>query len=126
MLVVPSPRNYYFFFIMTSRTATAAQRANAARKRRASSSKEGAFAHVYSRSSTESLQVNTWKLESGMALAAATHFASARSQVTATNKARKLLSKQGFQGLQGTAKRKRKRKRSRVEGTYQIDPRGFN
>ena len=58
MLVVPSPRNYYFFFIMTSRTATAAQRPNATRKRRASSSKEGAFAHVYSRSSTESLQVN--------------------------------------------------------------------
>ena len=59
---------------MTSRTATAAQRANAARQCRASPSKEGAFTHVYTRSSTESLQVNTgmWR-ESGMALAAATH-----------------------------------------------------
>ena len=58
---------------MTSRTATAARLTNATRQRRASSSKEGAFAHVYTHSSTESLQVNTWERESGMALAAATH-----------------------------------------------------
>ena len=64
MLVVSSPRKFFFFFfflIKTTRTTTAARRANATRQWRASSSKEGAFAHVYTRSSTESLRVNTWE-----------------------------------------------------------------